>query len=294
MATSLHLKLRGIFLAVDSPVKLPNGEIILADESPLKLTNPFGDIFTNVISAVSNFFQRLIGLFNQEFPPDSRDEQIRHWFDGATPYLIASVVLITLLCCWSCLVSCISAIFVGVFNIFRSLFRCISRCFCCCGRRMRAPGRHPLKIRRAAFEANPRGYFRDLRGQCRDGVSDGEVVASCQGISIKDEKKSMADNLPEKLKTHVGGIVAQVVSTVKLDSLANKDDKEIYDWLYDAAPYLIAAALFWIIAASCCRCLCGGRRTARMMNAPGRRSTRIPRADFQRDTAGYFRDLRRR
>lgn len=149
--TSLQLKLRGIFLA---------------DDSPEKWTNPFGDIFTNVISAVSNFFQRLIGLFNQEFPPDSRDEQIRHWFDGATPYLIAAAVLITVLCCWSCLLSCISAIFVGCFNVVRSSFRCLGRCFCCCcGRRMTAPGRSPMMMRRAAFEFNPKDYFRGLRGQ---------------------------------------------------------------------------------------------------------------------------------
>ncbi|KAI3497998.1 hypothetical protein L1887_33681 [Cichorium endivia] len=154
MTTPLQLKLRGIFLDIDSPEDL---------------TSPVGDIFTNIITAVNNFFQRLIGLFNQEFPPDSRDEQIRHWFDGATPYLIGAVVLITCLCCWSCLLSCISSILVGCFNVVQSLFRCVGRCFCC-GRRMRAPGRSHLTIRRAAFEANPRGYFRDLRGKSNNFV----------------------------------------------------------------------------------------------------------------------------
>ncbi|KAI3796305.1 hypothetical protein L1987_38972 [Smallanthus sonchifolius] len=152
MTTTLSLKLRGIFLPEDSPENQ---------------TNPIGDIFSKVVSAISNFFQYLTGLFNDEVPPDTRDEQIHDLFDGATPYLIGAVVLITCLCCWSCILSCISCIFVGLFNAVRSVFRCI-RCCLCCGTRsarkmMKAPGRPSMRLPRDAFEGNPRGYFRSLR-----------------------------------------------------------------------------------------------------------------------------------
>ncbi|KAI3744178.1 hypothetical protein L1987_57254 [Smallanthus sonchifolius] len=151
MTTTLPLKLRGIFL----PEDLPENQ-----------TNPVGDIFSKVISAISNFFQYLTGMFNQEFPPDTRDEQIHRWLDGATPYLIGAAVLITCLCCWSCILSCISCIFVGLFNAVHSFFRCL----CCCGTRsarrmMKAPGRPSMRLPRDAFEGNPKGYFRSLRGK---------------------------------------------------------------------------------------------------------------------------------
>ncbi|KAI3796306.1 hypothetical protein L1987_38973 [Smallanthus sonchifolius] len=153
MTTTLPLKLRGIFLPEDSPENQ---------------TNPIGDIFSKLVSAISNFFQYLTGLFNQEFPPDTREEKIHRLFDGATHYLIGAVVLITCLCCWSCILSCISCIFVGLFNAVRSVFRCI-RCCLCCGTRsarrmMKAPGRPSMRLQRVASERNPRGYFRSLRG----------------------------------------------------------------------------------------------------------------------------------
>ncbi|KAD4982928.1 hypothetical protein E3N88_19599 [Mikania micrantha] len=83
MTTTPQLKLRGIFLAGDLPENL---------------TNPVGDIFSNVVSAVSNFFQHLISLFNQNFPPEKRDEQIHWLLHGATPYLIGAAVLIKMGC----------------------------------------------------------------------------------------------------------------------------------------------------------------------------------------------------
>ncbi|KAL8268776.1 hypothetical protein R6Q59_002574 [Mikania micrantha] len=169
MTTTPQLKLRGIFLAGDLPENL---------------TNPVGDIFSNVVSAVSNFFQHLISLFNQKFPPEARDEQIHWLLHGATPYLIGAAVLIVCLCCGSCLLSCISSIFVGIYNLVYSFFRCIFvgiynlicsifrciRCCLCCGRRsgvrmMKAPGRPSMRLPRSAFEGNPRGYFRSLRGK---------------------------------------------------------------------------------------------------------------------------------
>ncbi|KAL7604738.1 hypothetical protein Lser_V15G15394 [Lactuca serriola] len=104
----------------------------------------------------------------------------------------------------------------------------------------------------------------------------------------------MADNLPEKSNNNVGNIFTQLVSAVKSKSVPDKDAEQIYEWLYAAAPYLIVAAIFWIIGVCCCRCLCGRRRSAGRMNAPGRRPTRLPRAAFERNPRGYFRDLRGR
>ncbi|KAL8268774.1 hypothetical protein R6Q59_002572 [Mikania micrantha] len=154
MTITPQLKLRGIFLAGDLPENL---------------TNPVGDIFSNVFSAVSNFFQHLISSFNQNSPPETRDEQIPWFLHGATPYLIGAAVLIVCLCCWSCLLSCISCIFVGIYDLICSILGCILCCLCCGSRSgvrmMRAPGRPSLMLRRSAFEGNPRGYFRSLRGK---------------------------------------------------------------------------------------------------------------------------------
>ncbi|KAJ0462126.1 putative protein egg apparatus-1 [Helianthus annuus] len=154
MTTKLQLKLRGI---------------VLTDDLPENLTNPVGGIFSNIISTVTSFFQYLTDLFNQTFPPEKRDEQIHWLLHGATPYLIGAAVLITCLCCCSCLLSCISCIFRGLYNGVCSFFRCIRSCLCCgarTGRRMmKAPGRPSMRLPRSAFEGNPRGYFRDLRGQ---------------------------------------------------------------------------------------------------------------------------------
>ncbi|MFS8028074.1 putative protein egg apparatus-1 [Helianthus anomalus] len=154
MTTTLQLKLRGL---------------LLTDDLPENLTNPVGDIFSNIASAITTFFHYLTDLFNQTFPPEKRDEQIHWLLHGATPYLIGAAVLITCLCCCSCLLSCISCIFRGLYNVVCSFFRCIRWCLCCgarSGRRMmKAPGRPSMRLPRSAFEGNPRGYFRDLRGQ---------------------------------------------------------------------------------------------------------------------------------
>ncbi|KAI3764070.1 hypothetical protein L2E82_14070 [Cichorium intybus] len=156
MTSTLQLKLRGISLANDLPEKLS----ITVD-----------DILNQIVFAVNNFFQYLIGLFNKEFPPDTP----RPWFDVAAPYLIAAVAFITCLCICHCLFWCISSILIRCFNVF---LRCFGRCLCCGGesdseeeeeeRMMIAPGRSPLMLPRTAFEANPRGYFRDLRGKPND------------------------------------------------------------------------------------------------------------------------------
>ncbi|KAL4586431.1 hypothetical protein LXL04_011067 [Taraxacum kok-saghyz] len=155
MTNTLQVKLRGI--------SIPN-------DSPEKLTITVDDILNQIISAVNNFFQYLIASFNKEYPPDTP----RTWFDVAAPYLVVAVAFITCLCVCHFLFWCISAILIRCFNAVCSFFRCFGWCLCCCDERsdsdsdewmMIAPGRSPLMIPRAAFVANPRGYFRDLRGQ---------------------------------------------------------------------------------------------------------------------------------
>ncbi|KAI3719823.1 hypothetical protein L6452_20728 [Arctium lappa] len=161
MTTTLQLNLRGIFTT---------------DHSPENSTNPVGDFFTQAVTAVGDFFRYISGLFNQEFPPETRDEQIRHWLDVAKPYLIVAAVLIVCICCVPCLFRCIAAILIGCynvvaailigcFNVVRWFFRFIGRCLCCGRRWMRAPGRSSMMIPRDVFEANPRGYFLDLHGK---------------------------------------------------------------------------------------------------------------------------------
>nr|XP_043625847.1 protein FAR1-RELATED SEQUENCE 6-like [Erigeron canadensis] len=57
--------------------------------------------------------------------------------------------------------NCVYSILSCVFNAVMAPFRCL-----CCGlgRRMKAPGRPGKTMLRSDFEADPRGYFRDLRG----------------------------------------------------------------------------------------------------------------------------------
>ncbi|KAL6611384.1 hypothetical protein ACP70R_039312 [Stipagrostis hirtigluma subsp. patula] len=79
------------------------------------------------------------------FPPGTRSETLRSWLHVAvTVVLPASLGALALFC----------------------LARCCCRCCCARGRRgrmMAAPGRGGARMLRGAFEANPRGYFRDLR-----------------------------------------------------------------------------------------------------------------------------------
>ena len=99
---------------------------------------------------LENFGASLIGKVDEVFPPETREEQLRHWLRVATPFIIGAVAL--LLFIWFC--------------------RCCCRCCCGGGRRvemkmMIAPGRGGL-IPRPGFEANPRSYFRGLRGKPLD------------------------------------------------------------------------------------------------------------------------------
>ncbi|KAL6983327.1 hypothetical protein U1Q18_016716 [Sarracenia purpurea var. burkii] len=96
--------------------------------------------FEEWLVALQNFGGSLIAKVDESFPPETRAEQLKHWF----PFIIAGVVLV----------------------IF---FGCCRRC--CGGRRavkmMKAPGRGH-RMPRSAFEGNPKSYFRGLLGKPTD------------------------------------------------------------------------------------------------------------------------------
>lgn len=91
--------------------------------------------------AVENFGGNVLTWFDKIFPPETRSGKIHHWIHVALPFVALTVALMVLFCL----------------------------CRCICGRRsggrmMRAPGKPSFRIPRGAFEADPKGYFRNLRG----------------------------------------------------------------------------------------------------------------------------------
>lgn len=101
-----------------------------------------------VLVIIQSFCESLISKADEVFPPETREEKIRHWIHLATPYMILGVVLLLVVCCCRC---------------------------CCCRRRgsggmvkmMKAPGRN-YRMPRHTFESDPRSYFRGLRGKSID------------------------------------------------------------------------------------------------------------------------------
>ncbi|XAR65308.1 hypothetical protein NMG60_11009390 [Bertholletia excelsa] len=95
-----------------------------------------------VLEKLKELLVVLQNFADEVFPPDEREEQIHHWLEVATPFLIAAGALLL----------------------------CIYCCRCCCRgrggrvRMMKAPGRDYTMPRRV-FESNPRSHFRGLRGK---------------------------------------------------------------------------------------------------------------------------------
>uniref|UniRef100_A0A5B7BZW9 Uncharacterized protein n=1 Tax=Davidia involucrata TaxID=16924 RepID=A0A5B7BZW9_DAVIN len=64
--------------------------------------------------------------------------------------------------------------------------------------------------------------------------------------------------------------------------------KQLIHWLKVVAPFIITMVVLF----TCCRCCCrGGRRSVKMMKAPGR-NYRMPRHVFESDPRSYFLNLR--
>lgn len=111
------------------------------------IINTLKEKLQELLLALENFGNYLLNSFDKLFPPETREDKIRHWLHVATPYLIVAVIVVTVF----------------------FLCRCCCPCCCCGGRRssikmMKAPGRD-YRMPRHKFESNPRGYFRDLRGK---------------------------------------------------------------------------------------------------------------------------------
>ncbi|KAL7181574.1 hypothetical protein ACSBR1_040465 [Camellia fascicularis] len=111
-----------------------------------KWMNIVMDKLKELLVVLEDFGSSLIAKLDEVFPPESRGDQLRHWLHVATPFLIASAVLLIMCLCCRC-------------------------CCCCCSRgrgrgvrMMKAPGRN-YRMPRSTFESNPRAYFRDLRGK---------------------------------------------------------------------------------------------------------------------------------
>ncbi|KAJ0967810.1 hypothetical protein J5N97_024727 [Dioscorea zingiberensis] len=118
-----------------------------------------GDVKENIkvfilqtLTLVLHFFDKVGDFFNKKldefFPPETRAETLKQWLHvGLT---IVLPIVLTLLV----------------------LYYCCSRC-CCSGvstKMMKAPGRKGALIARHSFEANPQGYFQNLRGKKSDYV----------------------------------------------------------------------------------------------------------------------------
>ncbi|PWA81353.1 hypothetical protein CTI12_AA105680 [Artemisia annua] len=208
MVSGIQMKLRGFSIVEDV-----HDQWTKMDTNKINETS--GNFFTQLLSAVKNFFEYLLRSFDNILPSENPDEPISHWIHLVAKYLAVAVVVILGICCFVCLFSCLVStfsclfmcifstiqslfmciystvqyLFMCIFNFVRSLFGCISYivkslfrcvsstvryifsllrgCFCW-GRQaaeklMVAPGRAPLLIIRAVFEADPQRYFADLR-----------------------------------------------------------------------------------------------------------------------------------
>ena len=133
--------------------KLIIKEVVGGEEGDVK--EKVKDFIQQTLTLILHFLRNTVDFFTKKFdellPPDTRDETLKHWLHvGLTIVLPILLILLFLYCCCRCC------------------------CRCCCFRvarkMMKAPGRNDTLIPRNSFEANPRGYFRNLRGKDSDFV----------------------------------------------------------------------------------------------------------------------------
>uniref|UniRef100_A0A7N0VHS5 Uncharacterized protein n=1 Tax=Kalanchoe fedtschenkoi TaxID=63787 RepID=A0A7N0VHS5_KALFE len=86
---------------------------------------------------LTSFAAYVSRVFDEKFPPETRDEKIHGWLKASTPWLIAGSAVLLLSCC------------------------CRRRRG---GRMMKAPGQD-FRMLRDDFERSPRSYFGDLRAK---------------------------------------------------------------------------------------------------------------------------------
>ncbi|KAH7839840.1 hypothetical protein Vadar_009482 [Vaccinium darrowii] len=152
------------------------------DMGPVEWFNCVLEKLKKFLYVLQHLGEIIMRKVDEVFPPETREEQIKHWVQVATPYVITAVVLLILFCCCrgvllmlirSCC-SCVQMVFRSCCRFVQMLIRFCRRLLCC-GRgtvvrngvkMMKAPGTGGTrKIPRVPFEADPRWYFRGLRGK---------------------------------------------------------------------------------------------------------------------------------
>lgn len=162
------------------------------------------DFIQQTLTLILHFLGNLVDFFTKKFdellPPETRDETLKHWLHiGLTIVLpILLILLFLYCCCCSCLhcfsycihffrvsiemmmtccrscLGCFSHFFRASIKMTKACCRSCHRCCMCCfggsTKMMKAPGRHGTLMPRSSFEANPKGYFRNLRGKDSDYV----------------------------------------------------------------------------------------------------------------------------
>nr|GEY06434.1 hypothetical protein CTI12_AA105680 [Tanacetum cinerariifolium] len=122
MVSGMQMKLRGFSIIEDV-----QNQWTKMDTNKINLTSY--NFFTQLLSAVENFFEYLKRSFNNIRPSENLIETISHWIHLVAKYLAAAVVVILCICCFicffSCLVSTFSCFFMCIFSTVRYLFMCI-------------------------------------------------------------------------------------------------------------------------------------------------------------------------
>ncbi|PWA86178.1 hypothetical protein CTI12_AA142000 [Artemisia annua] len=167
-----------------------------------KVTDNIDDIFKHFLTNLKIFIQHVLHSLNNMFPPETRNEQIRHLFK------VAAVIVLSIgsvICMYTFLGSIFSFLFTFIYYIVKLLcmfiicivrillwpvtsivkasiytltaafrfgtviLRCVRQCLWFGGKvgmkMMKAPGKPTVMIARAVFEANPKQYFASLRGK---------------------------------------------------------------------------------------------------------------------------------
>ncbi|KAK9266775.1 hypothetical protein L1049_012663 [Liquidambar formosana] len=105
---------------------------------------------------LENFGAYVLDKVDEVFPPETREEKLRHWLGVIAPYLIAGVALLMLFwCCRRC--GCRG-------NGIVTMMKVPHRAGIGIVKMMKAPGRN-FWMPRNAFESNPSSYFRNLRAK---------------------------------------------------------------------------------------------------------------------------------
>lgn len=125
----------------------------------------------------------------------------------------------------------------------------------------------------------------------------GELIQNKKTENLKMGDENVKDYVLEKLKEVLVFMQywwEELIHWVdKVFPPETRGDKFSH-WVQVGKPFLIAGLVLLMLICCfkcCCKCCCGGRRSVRMMKAPGR-NARMPRNVFERNPRSYFQNLR--